>query len=102
MMMLKVHRSANNIGGEAYVLKLRKVPTLSVEDMLIQYNITTKHERWSKLPLNLFLMSSQNGLWRESKVYSAISVLMKRRVYGNAIHWPGGPNSTAFVFDNCS
>jgi hypothetical protein len=39
--------SANNIGGEAYVLKLRKVPTLSVEDMLIQYNITTKRERWS-------------------------------------------------------
>jgi hypothetical protein len=38
--------SANNIGGEAYVLKLRKVPTLSVEDMLIQYNITTKRERW--------------------------------------------------------
>ena len=43
-------RSANNIGGEAYVLKLRKVPTVSVEDMLIQYNVTTKHERWSNLP----------------------------------------------------
>ena len=41
------YRSANNIGGEAYVLKLRKVPTLSVEDMLVQYNITTKRQRWS-------------------------------------------------------
>jgi len=44
-------RSANNIGGEAYVIKLRQVPTVSVEDMLIQKNITTKPERWSAHPL---------------------------------------------------
>ena len=44
-------RSANNIGGEAYALKLRKVPTLSVDDMLVQYNITTKPERWSSFLL---------------------------------------------------
>ena len=102
MIMLNVCRSANNIGGEAYVLKSRKVPTLSVEDMLIQYNITTKHERWSKPPLKLFLIFSQNGLWRESKVSPTISVLMNRRVYGNAVNWPGGPNSTASLVDNCS
>jgi hypothetical protein len=40
-------RSANNIGGEAYVVKLRQPPSLEVEEMLIQYNVTTKHERWS-------------------------------------------------------
>lgn len=44
-------RSANNIGGEAYALKLRKVPTLSVDDMLVQCNITTKPERWSSFLL---------------------------------------------------
>jgi hypothetical protein len=42
-------RSANNIGGEAYVIKLRQPPSLEVEEMLIQYNVTTKHERWSIL-----------------------------------------------------
>ena len=64
-----MYRSANNIGGEAYVLKLRQVPTLSVEHMLIQHNITTKPERWSTLPWNLILILSQNGVWRESKVF---------------------------------
>jgi len=49
-------RSANNIGGEAYVLKLRRVPTLSVEDMLIQSDVTTKRERWSNYPCKICLM----------------------------------------------
>src|SRR5436190_15514974 len=69
MIMLNVNRSANNIGGEAYVLKLRKVPTLSVEHMLIQHNITTKPERWSTRPWNPILILSQNGVRRESKVF---------------------------------
>jgi hypothetical protein len=62
------NRSANNIGGEAYVLKLRQVPTLSVEDMLIQYNVTTKRERWGSYYILNILTCSKNGLWRKSEV----------------------------------
>jgi hypothetical protein len=58
-------RSANNIGGEAYALKLRKVPTLSVDDMLVQYSITTKPERWSPFPFEMSLTASQDGMRRK-------------------------------------
>lgn len=74
-------------------MKLRRVPTLSVEHMLIQYNITTKPERWS-MPYSMCSYVSQNGLWGESEVKyaSTVALLMPRRVYGGFAQWPGGPN----------
>jgi hypothetical protein len=66
--MLTADRSANNIGGEAYVLKLRQVPTLSVEDMLIQYNITTKPERWSIFVL--YFRTNFQSKWHAGRILS--------------------------------
>lgn len=41
--------SANSIGGEGFVLKTRKPSTNSVEDMLVQANISEKRQRWLKM-----------------------------------------------------
>lgn len=53
-------------------MKLRQVPTLSVEDMLIQYNVTTKRERWSNSKITNIFNISQNGLRREPKVHKHV------------------------------
>lgn len=50
------------------MIKLRQVPSLEVEEMLIQHNITTKPERWSNLFFAMSLIASQNGMRRKSKV----------------------------------
>jgi len=50
------------------VIKLRQPPSLEVEEMLIQYNISTKPERWSMLthPSRTNVQSK----WRVGKIQS--------------------------------
>ena len=75
------------------MIKLRQVPTVSVEDMLIQKNITTKPERWSMHPLNSHLIKVKMACGENPKYVRIGPKLTNRRVYGNAANWPGGPNS---------